>query len=149
MPNLLRNALALLAGFFLGGAVNMGLVLAGSRIVPPPPGVNPADPASLAASIHLLGPQHFLFPFLAHALGTFAGALIAHLLAGSYRRTFAFIIGGLTLAGGIAASFMIPAPAWFITLDLVVAYLPMAWLATRAGRALRPDAPVAPAAPVS
>jgi hypothetical protein len=28
---------------------------------------------------------------------------------------------------------MIPAPAWFIALDLVVAYLPMAWLATRVG----------------
>jgi hypothetical protein len=30
---------------------------------------------------------------------------------------------------------MIPAPAWFKALDLTIAYLPMAWLATRlAGR---------------
>ncbi len=149
MPNLLRNALALLAGFFLGGAVNMGLVLVGYRLVPPPPGVNPADAASIAASIHLFGPQHFLFPFLAHAGGTFVGALIAHLLAGSYRRTFAFVIGTLTLAGGIAASFMIPAPGWFIALDLLAAYLPMAWLATRVGCALRPLQTAAPTAPAS
>jgi hypothetical protein len=28
---------------------------------------------------------------------------------------------------------MIPAPAWFIALDLLAAYLPMAWLAARIG----------------
>jgi hypothetical protein len=37
------------------------------------------------------------------------------------------------LCGGVAASFMIPAPAWFITLDLLAAYLPMAWLGVRMG----------------
>jgi hypothetical protein len=36
----------------------------------------------------------------------------------------AYAIGVLFLCGGIAASFMIAAPAWFIALDLVVAYLP-------------------------
>lgn len=39
----------------------------------------------------------------------------------------------LILAGGVAAGFMIPAPAWFIALDWLAAYLPMAWLATRIG----------------
>jgi len=28
---------------------------------------------------------------------------------------------------------MIPAPLWFILLDLIVAYLPMAWLALKLG----------------
>ena len=40
----------------------------------------------------------------------------------------AYVIGGISLLAGIAMCFMIPAPAWFITLDLVVAYIPMAWL---------------------
>jgi hypothetical protein len=35
---------------------------------------------------------------------------------------------------------MIPAPVWFIALDLIVAYLPMAWLATVIGARLRPGA---------
>ena len=30
---------------------------------------------------------------------------------------------------------MIPAPAWFIALDLIVAYIPMAWIGGRLGRA--------------
>jgi hypothetical protein len=46
-----------------------------------------------------------------------------------------YTVSTLFLAGGIAASVMIPAPAWFKALDLTIAYLPMAWLATRlAGR---------------
>ena len=32
---------------------------------------------------------------------------------------------------------VVPAPAWFIALDLLLAYLPMAWLATRLGGWLR------------
>ena len=35
---------------------------------------------------------------------------------------------------GIAACFMIPAPAWSMAIDLAAAYLPMAWLAARLGR---------------
>ena len=38
------------------------------------------------------------------------------------------IVGVVFLAGGIAATFMIPAPTWFMVLDVVVAYLPMAYL---------------------
>ena len=58
-------------------------------------------------------------------------------MGGSRREVLAYIIGGLNLAGGIAACFMIPAPVWFIALDLLVAYLPMAWLAAKVGRKLR------------
>ncbi len=97
-----------------------------------------SDAKSLAAVIHLLAPRHFLFPFLAHAVGTLAGALAAHLVASTHRSALAYVIGALFLAGGIAAACMIPAPAWFIALDLLVACLPMAWLGTRLGRGLRP-----------
>lgn len=139
MKTILRNVLALIIGLPLGGVINMALVQAGPRLIPPPPGVNMSDVASLAASAHLLEPKHYLFPFLAHAIGTFAGALAAHLLAGSHRAVLAFVIGVLFLAGGITASFLIPAPVWFITLDLVAAYLPMAWLGILLGRRLRPE----------
>jgi hypothetical protein len=83
--------------------------------------------------MHLFEPKHFLFPFLAHALGTLTGALLAFLVAASYRAVFAYAIGVVFLAGGIAAAFMIPAPSWFIILDLAAAYMPMAWLATQVG----------------
>jgi len=133
MPNLLRNALALLAGIAVGSGVNMALVVLSPSLIPPPAGVDVNNASSLSAHIHLFEPKHFLMPFLAHALGTLAGALAAYLIAATYRVRFAYAIGAVFLCGGIAASFMIPAPKWFIALDLLGAYLPMAWVAIQAG----------------
>jgi hypothetical protein len=142
--NIIRNILAVVVGFIAGSVVNMALVMIGPRMIPAPAGVDVSNAESIAASAHLFEPKHFVFPFLAHALGTFAGALVAFLIAASRRTVFAFVIGVLFLAGGIAASFMIPAPTWFIALDLVVAYLPMAWLATQVGRRMAGTSPAAP-----
>ncbi|WP_309891852.1 hypothetical protein [Archangium sp.] len=139
MKIILRNVLAVIAGFVLGSIVNMSLVTAGPHVFALPPGVDVNDMNSLKSSGHLMQPTNFIFPFLAHALGTLAGALTAHVIAASHRSVFAYTIGVLNLAGGIAASFMIPAPIWFIALDLLVAYLPMAWLATKLGQTLRPE----------
>ena len=142
MPNVLRNTLAVLAGVVVGGAVNMTIVALSASLIPPPAGVDVTDPASVKASIHLFEPRHFVMPFLAHALGTLAGALAAYLIAASHRARFAYGIGAFFLLGGIAASFMVPAPAWFIALELLVAYLPMAWLAVRIGERMKKvDAP--------
>jgi len=137
MPNLLRNALALLAGIAVGGGVNMALITLSPSLIPPPAGVDVNSAESLSKAMHLFEPRHFVMPFLAHALGTLAGALAAYLIAATYRAQLAYVIGALFLCGGVAASFMIPAPTWFIALDLLVAYLPMAWLSTQIGRRIK------------
>jgi len=126
---ILRNALAILTGLVAGSLINMLLVTLGPLLVPPPAGVNMTDIDSLAGSMHLLGPQHFVFPFLAHALGTLVGATIAYLMAGRNARLLALGIGVFFLLGGISAARMIPAPGWFVVVDLTCAYLPMAGLA--------------------
>ena len=134
--SLLRNVLAIVAGIVLGGIVNMAIITFGASLIPPPPGVDVSNTESLAKGMHLFEPRHFVMPFLAHAVGTLAGALAAYLIAATYRARIAYAIGAVFLLGGIAASFMIPAPAWFIALDLLAAYLPMAWLAVRIGSRL-------------
>ena len=139
MNTILRNVLAIVAGIVAGSVVNMALVSLGPVLVPPPAGVDMTKAESLAKAMPLLEPRHFVMPFLAHALGTLVGALVAYLVAATYQARFAYAIGAVFLVGGIAASVMIPAPAWFIALDLVVAYLPMAWLAVRIGSRYRPD----------
>jgi hypothetical protein len=141
MKIIVRNILAVLVGLVLGSLANLALVMAGPHVIPPPVGVNMGDPKSFAAGLHLLEPKHFLFPFLAHAVGTLVGASVAYLAAATHRAVFAYVIGGLFLAGGIAAATMIPAPGWFIALDLVAAYLPMAWLGILLARRLRPAGP--------
>ena len=130
MKIILRNVVAVIVGLVIGGCVNMALVILGPHIVPGPAGVDMTDAKSIGDSIHLFEPKHFLFPFLAHAVGTLVGAMVAFLIAAKYREVFAYIVGVFFLAGGIAAATMIPAPKWFITLDLLGAYIPMAWLGT-------------------
>lgn len=136
MKRWIRNVAAVIAGLVAGSVVNMAVLALVQALVPPPAGVDVSTPEGLAAGIHLFETRHFLSPFLAHALGTFAGALVAWLVAGSRKDVFALMIGLIFLVGGVAAAFMIPAPAWFIAADLVLAYLPMAWLAILLGRRL-------------
>jgi hypothetical protein len=138
MPRLLRNVLAFVAGVVIGGAVNTALIMLSPSLIPPPAGVDVNDAESLRRSMHLFEPRHFVMPFLAHALGTLAGAFVAYLIAASHTRQIALAIGVVFLGGGVAASFMIPAPTWFIALDLLLAYIPMAWLATRLGAQVSP-----------
>lgn len=124
-----KNILAVIAGLVLGSAVNMGIIMISGSIIPPPEGVDPTDMESIKANMHLYEMKHFLMPFLAHALGTFIGALIAGLMAATRKMTFALAIGGFFLIGGITNILMLPSPTWFTFLDIGVAYLPMAWIA--------------------
>lgn len=73
--------LAVLAGLVLGSLVNMAIVSAGPMLIPPPAGVDVNTDEGLSRGIHLFEPRHFQTPFLAHALGTLAGALCAYLAA--------------------------------------------------------------------
>lgn len=132
----LWNIVAFFVGMVAGSLVNGALIAASPLVIPPPAGVDGSNLDSLKAGIHLFEAKHFVFPFLAHALGTFAGAFAAFLVAAARKEVLAWAIGFLFLTGGIAASFMIPAPAAFIVLDLTLAYLPMAFLAIRLGRKL-------------
>lgn len=131
----IRLVLAAVAGFVAGSVVNMGLIMVGGALVPPPAGTDTSTMEGLQAALPLFGPQHFLFPFLAHALGTLAGALLATWLTPGRTSGPAWAVGVLFLLGGTANAFLLPAPAWFIAADLLLAYLPMAWLGHRlAGR---------------
>ena len=128
MNPILRNVLAVLAGFVIGSIVNMGLIMISSSVIPLPPGVDPADMESLKANMHLFEPKNFIFPFLAHALGTLVGAFIVAKFAASHHMKFALGIGAFFLIGGIMNVFMLPSPTWFTVLDLAMAYIPMGWL---------------------
>lgn len=131
MNPILRNVLAVLAGLIVGSVVNMGLIMISGSIIPPPEGADVTTTEGMKASVHLFQPRHFLFPFLAHALGTLAGAWLTARLAANRNSFLAIVIGIFFLIGGIAAANMIPAPNWFVVVDLFLAYLPMAWLGGR------------------
>ena len=124
-----KNILAVIAGIGVGMVVNMGLIMISSSLIPPPEGIDNTTMEGLKAGMHLFEPKHFIMPFLAHALGTLAGAFVAAKLAASHHMKFAIGIGVFFLLGGLANIFMLPSPTWFTVLDLGVAYIPMSLLA--------------------
>ncbi len=128
MSPTIKNIAAVLAGFIGGSVVNMGIIIGGGEVIPPPPGADVTSMASLKASMHLFEMKHFVSPFLAHALGTLAGAYLAVMIASSHQMKVALGIGAFFLLGGTVNAFLLPAPTWFVVTDLAVAYLPMAWL---------------------
>lgn len=127
MHPIIRNILAVIAGWAGGSAINMGLIQTGHSLFPIE-GLDPNDMQALADIMPTLSFEYFIFPFLAHALGTLAGAIIAGWLAANHAMKFALGIGGLFLLGGIMVNYMLPGPIGFTVLDITVAYLPMAWL---------------------
>lgn len=134
MKIVIRNTLAVIAGMLIGGMVNMGLITVSGHVIAPPAGADVTTMEGLLASIHLFEAKHFLFPFLAHAMGTLVGAVIVARFAATQQLRLAMLVGVISLAGGVSAVMMIPAPLWFDTVDLVFAYIPMAWLGYQLGR---------------
>ena len=131
MKRVFRLILAVIAGVVVGSFANMALIMISGHVIPPPAGVDTTTAEGLKAAMPLFEPKHFLFPFLAHAVGTLVGAFVATLATPGRTCGPAWVVGALFLIGGIAAVAMLPSPLWFTVVDLVLAYLPMAWLGHR------------------
>lgn len=131
MNPVLRNILAVFVGLIVGSAVNGALIHMSPMLIAPPAGVDVTSAEGLQAGMHLFQPKHFLMPFLAHALGTFAGAFVAAKIAATRKLTFAMVIAFFFLFGGLASVFMLPSPLWYTLVDLLFAYIPMGYLAAR------------------
>ena len=90
----LKNALAVIVGIIAGSVANMALVVVGPAIIPPPDGVDVTNMESIRSSLHMFEFKHFVFPFLAHALGTLAGAYLAVVMSASRGMAAAMVVGG-------------------------------------------------------
>lgn len=129
MKAIFRNFLSIGAGLLVGSVVNMALVKIGPYLIPPPEGVDMTTAEGLKEAIPLFKPAHFLMPFLAHALGTFTGAVIVTVLSTRPVKFYLpLMVGFFFLMGGIMSIMILPSPLWFTLVDLLFAYLPMAWL---------------------
>ena len=129
MNPLVKNILAVILGIIIGSLVNMGIIMISGSIIPPPQDADITTMEGLKSTMHLFEPKHFIFPFLAHALGTFVGAIIAATIAATHKIKFAIAIGVFFLIGGIVNVMMLPSPIWFTILDLGGAYIPMGFIA--------------------
>lgn len=126
MNPVIKNIIAVIVGLIVGSVVNMGIVMLSGIVIPPPNGADVTTMEGLRETLPLFEPKHFVMPFLAHALGTLAGAFIAAKIAATRKMLMALIIGLFFLGGGIYSAVMLQGPIWFLMVDLVLAYIPMA-----------------------
>lgn len=129
----LKNIGAVIAGLVVGSVVNISIIMFSGSIILPPEGGDITTMEGLKATMYLFEPKHFVFPFLAHALGTLVGALVAAKLASSRPRIMALLIGAFFFVGGAINVFSLGGPMWFNVLDLTMAYFPMAYLGGKWG----------------
>jgi len=132
---IIRNIIGVIAGVLIGSYVNMFIVNLGPTFFPLPEGVNITTEEGLKAGMAYMKPEHFIAPFLAHAIGTLVATFLAALIVVHRRKNITRVISLLYMAGGAYMVAILSSPMWFNLLDLIVAYIPMGmlgyWLATR------------------
>ena len=121
MKKKLKNIGIIILGIIIGMIINIGLIILGGIIIVPSDNFEPMN----AINWDL---KYFIFPFLAHALGTFSGAFIVSKLSKKTNIAIPLIVGFYFLSGGIYMATILPAPIWFILLDITGGYIPMALL---------------------
>lgn len=139
MNPILRNTLAVVAGLVVGSVVNMGVIKLGASFIEPPIGVDPSDMESIKAHIGSYGFKDFIVPLMAHAFGTMSGAYATARIAVSNKLNLAMAIGFLFLLGGVSMIILLPeTPVWMKIVDVVGAYIPMAWLGAKVAEKANP-----------
>jgi len=121
MKQTLKNIAIVILGIIIGIIINIGLIILGGTIFPPPENFEPMN----AMNWNL---KYFIFPFLAHSIGTLSGALIVSKLSKKSSIILPLTVGLYFLFGGIYMITILPAPMWFVLLDVILGYIPMALL---------------------
>ena len=121
MKQILKNIAIVILGIIIGMIINIGLIVLGGIIFPLPENFEPMN----AMNWNL---KYFIFPFLAHSIGTLSGALIVSKLSNKSSIILPLIVGLYFLLGGIYMITILPAPMWFVLLDVILGYIPMALL---------------------
>jgi hypothetical protein len=124
-------------GMVVAGLAITVIEFLGSKVYPPPLGMNPEDPASVRAAMALMPPGALLFVLLGWIVGTFAGAWVTARMAYRSPITHGLVLGALFLAGGIVNMLLLPHPVWFWILGVMV-FLPAAYLGARLGASAVP-----------
>ena len=121
MKQILKNIVIVILGIIVGMIVNIGLIILGGTIFPPSENFEPMNAMNWDF-------KYFIFPFLAHSIGTLSGAIIVSKLSNKSSIILPLIVGLYFLMGGIYMITILPAPMWFVLLDVILGYIPMALL---------------------
>ncbi len=120
---MVRKIFAGIGGILAGNVFNLAVIFLSWAIFPLPEGTDPSNPESLATYIKTLPVAAFLLILVAHAGGSFVGGAVAALIARQAQLMLGGIVGIVFLLAGIMNAVSIPAPLWFVIVDLLL-YVP-------------------------
>ncbi|HEY5802566.1 MAG TPA: hypothetical protein VIT90_02575 [Lysobacter sp.] len=127
-----RTILGMLVGVVVAIAVIMAVEMLGHSVYPPPPGLDPTDPANEAAFAAFVAQLPFgakAMLLLAWLLGTFTGALVAAKIA-RHQTAAALLVALVVMSGVVGMILKIPHPGWLSVCGLLLP-IPVALLAVR------------------
>ena len=122
-----RNFVAVIIGLTVAGAIVWTIEMANYNMHPLPPGLDVTDKEAMTEYIKTLPAMAYVMVVLAHIFGSIGGAWVASIVAASHERKISIGIGLFLLVMGAINLLMIPHPAWFMVIDLLV-YIPGALL---------------------
>jgi hypothetical protein len=131
MNSRIKNILIFVGALIIGMVMNFSVLEIMKFFIPDPKGFDLNTMEGLIKAMPFMTTKNFIGPFLAHAVGTLVGAVIVKRFAFENASRYSFGIGFFNLLAGISMIFSIPTPFWFEAIDLIFAYLPMAWLANK------------------
>ncbi|MEQ8331368.1 MAG: hypothetical protein RH859_12990 [Longimicrobiales bacterium] len=114
---MVRNVLAVVAGFVMVGVTVAGLQWLSASLYPLPAGLDPMDPAdagALAEHARGLPAGAWALAFGSELLGAFLGALVAGRVASSHHTWFALALVVLAAAASVMNWVAFPHPVWFM-----------------------------------
>ncbi len=127
---MLRTVAAVLAGLVAAIAVITLVEAVGHSIFPPPPGIDPMDPAGMAVIVAQMSPAALMFVLFALVCGGLAGGAVTARVANQHQLTEALIVGALLTVASLLNIFSVAHPLWMGVLSVALP-LPSAWLGAR------------------
>ena len=125
-----RTLLGMLVGVVTMVLVIIGVEAVGHLAYPPPPGLDPMNPAHEAAFAKFIGemplPAKAMLA-LAWTLGAFVGGLVAAKIA-RHQRAAALLVALVVIAGVVGMVVAVPHPSWLVAAGLLLP-IPAALLA--------------------
>ena len=132
---MLRNTIAVIAGFIGGGIFVFVFEAIGHVIYPIPEGLDISKPGAIANYVSTAPVGAILFVLFAQSAGSFFGGLITGLIA-TARIPTALVYGMLALVMASLNAFMIPHPAWFLVPSLLLP-IPLSLLGSRCSQVFK------------
>lgn len=127
MANSIKNILAVLLSAFSAAIITFSIIVLGHSVFPTPIGIDTNDFESIKSNFHLFEFKHFLFPLIAHGLGTFVASYLVSRFAKTHKFWFAIGFGILFMLASLSLSLRIGHFNWIGIIE-IAQYIPISVL---------------------